>query len=77
MGKCPFSLHLEQYGGFGQLRFKWPASPQFHQIGPDLSVDAEAEDDVDGVCLTPCLFLLLDLVSSEDGEGVFIIKSLQ
>ena len=74
MGKCPFSLHLEQYGGLGQLHFKWPASPQFQQIGPDLSVDVEAEDDVDDVCLTPCPYLLLDLVSSEDGEAVFITK---
>ena len=74
MGKCPFSLHLEQYGGFGQLCFKWSASPQFQQIGPDLSVDVEAEDDVDDVCLTPCPFLLLDLVSSEGGEAVFITK---
>ena len=74
MDKRPFSLHLEQCGGFGQLRFKWPASPQFQQIGPHLSVDVEAEDDVDNVCLTPCSFLLLDLVSSEDGEAVLITK---
>ena len=71
-GKCPFTLHLEQYGGFSQ---KWPASPQFQQIGPDLSVDVEAEDDDDDdVCLTPCPFLLLDIVSSEDGEAVFFTK---
>ena len=74
MGKCPFSLHLEQYGGFGQLHFKWPASPQFQQIGPDLSVDVEAEDDDDDICLTTCPFLLLDLVLSKDGEDVFITK---
>ena len=74
MGKCPFSLHLEQCGGFGQLHFKWPASPQFQQIGPDLSVDVEAEDDVDDACLTPCLFLLLDLILSEDGDAVLITK---
>ena len=74
MGKCPFSLHLEQYGGFGQLRFKWPAPPQFQQIGPDLSVDVEAEDDDDDVCLTPCPFLLLDLVSSGDGEALFFTQ---
>ena len=74
MGKCPFSLHLEQYGGFGQLHFKWPAHPQFQQIGPDLSVDVEAEDTDDDVCLTPCPFLLLDLVSSGDGEALFFTK---
>ena len=74
MGRCPISLHLEQYGGFGQLRFKWPASPQFQQIGPDFSVDVEVEDGVDDVCLTACPFLLLDLVSSEDGEAVFFTK---
>ena len=71
MGKWPFCLHLEQYGGFGQLRFKCPASPQFQQIGPDCSIDVEAEDDADEVCLTPCLFALLDLVSCIDGESVF------
>ena len=70
MGKCPFCLHLEQYGGFGQLCFRCPASPQFQQIGPDFSIDVEAEDDADGVCLTPCLFVLLDLVSHIDGESV-------
>ena len=69
-GKCPFCLHLEQYGGFGQLRFRCPASPQFQQIGPDFSVDVEAEDDADEVCLMPCLFVLLDLVSRIDGESV-------
>ena len=74
MGKCPFFLHLEQYGGFEQLHFKWPASPQFQQIGPDLLVDVEVKDDDDDVCLTPCPFLLLDLVLSEDGEAVFITK---
>ena len=74
MGKCPFPLHLEQYGGFGQLHFKWPASPQFQQIGLDFSIDVEAEDDVDEVCLTPCPFLLLDLVLREDGEAVFFTK---
>ena len=74
MGKCPFSLHLEQYGGFGQLRFKWPTSPQFQKIGPDFSVDVEAEDDVDEVWLTPCPFLLLDFVSCKDGEAVFFTK---
>ena len=73
-GKCPFSLHLEQYGGFGQLHFKWPASPQFQQIGPDFSFDVEVEGDVDNVSLTPCPFLILDLVSSEDGEAVFFKK---
>ena len=58
MGKCPGCLHLEQYGGFGQLHFKWTASPQFQQIGPDFSIDVEEEEeDVDGVCLTPaCLY---------------------
>ena len=74
MGKCPFCLHLEQYGGFGQLRFKWPASPQFQQMGPDFSVDVEVEDDVDKVCLTPCPFLHLDLVSRETGEAIFFTK---
>ena len=74
MGKCPFCLHLEQYGGFGQLCFKWPASPQFQQIGSDFSVDVEVEDDVDDVCLTPWPFLLLDLVSHEDGEAVFFLQ---
>ena len=74
VSKCPFCLHLEQYGGFGQLCFKWPASPQFQQIGPDFSVDVEAEDDVDEVCLTPCPFLLLDLVSRKDGEAVLFTK---
>ena len=75
MDRCPFSLHLEQYGGFGQLRFKWPASPQFQQIGPDLSVDVEVDDDDDDdVCLTPCPFLLLDLVLNRDGEAVFFTK---
>ena len=73
-GKCPFCLHLEQYGGFGQLRFRWPASPQFQQIGPDFSIDVEVEEDVDGVCLTPCLFVLLDLVSREDGESVLLTE---
>ena len=65
-------MHLEQYGGFGQLHFKWPASPQFQQIGPDFSVDVEVEEDVDGVCLTPCLFVLLDLVLHKDGEAVLL-----
>ena len=74
MGKCPFSLHLEQYGGFGQLCFKWSASPQFQQIGPDFSVDVEVEDDVDDVCLAPCSLLLLDLVSREIDEAVFFTK---
>ena len=32
------------------------------------------EDDVDDVVLTPCQCLLLDLVSSEDGEAVFVTK---
>ena len=74
MGKCTFCLHLEQYGGFGQLRFKWTASPHFQQIGPDFSIDVEAEDDADRVCLTPCLFVLLGLVSSEDGEPVSLAE---
>ena len=74
MGKCPFSLHLEQYGGLGQLCFKWPASPQFQQIGSDLSVDVEAEDDNDDGCLTHCPFFLLDLVLSRDGEALFFTK---
>ena len=74
MGKCPFCLHLEQYGGFRQLRFRWPASPQFQQIGPDFSVDVEVEEDTDGVCLTPCLFVLLDLVSCEVGEAVLLTE---
>ena len=65
---------LEQYGGFGQLCFKWPASPQFQQIGPDFSVDVEMEDEDDKVCLTPCPFLLLDLVSREDGEAELFTK---
>ena len=69
-GKWPFCLHLEQCGGFGQLCFRCPASPQFQQIGPDFSVDVEVEDDADEVCLTPCLFVLLDLVSRVDGESV-------
>ena len=73
-GKCPFCLHLEQYGGCGQLCFKWPASPQFQQIGPDFSFDVEVKDDVDKVCLTPCPFLLLDLVSCKDGEAVLFTK---
>ena len=70
MGKCPFCLHLEQYDGFGQLHFKCPASPQFQQIGPDFSIDVEAEDGADEVCLTPCLFVLLYLVLHVDGESV-------
>ena len=74
MGKCPFCLHLEQYSGFGQLHFRWSASPQFQQIGPDFSIDVEAEDDADGVCLTPCLFVLLDLMSCEDGEPVSLAE---
>ena len=65
-----FCLQLEQYGDFGQLRFKCPASPQFQQVGPDFSVDVEVEDDADEVCLMPCLFVLLDLVSHVDGESV-------
>ena len=69
-GKWPFCLHLEQDGGFGQLCFRCPASPQFQQIGLDFSIDVEAEDDADEVCLTPCLFVLLDLVSRIDGESV-------
>ena len=67
-------MHLEQYGGFGQLRFKCPASPQFQQIGPDFSIDVEVEDDADGVCLTPCLFVLLDFVSCVDGESVLLAE---
>ena len=67
-------MHLEQYGGFEQLRFKWPASPQFQQIGPDFSINVETEDDDDEVCLTPCPFLLLDLVSREDGEAALFTK---
>ena len=65
-------VHLKQYGGFGQLRFRCTASPQFQQIGPNLSIDAEVEDDAVGVCLTPCLFVLLELVLREDGEPVLL-----
>ena len=74
MGKWPFCLDLEQYDGFGQLCFRCPASPQFQQIGPDFSIDVEAEDDADEVCLMPCLFVLLDLVSRIDGESVLSAK---
>ena len=73
-GKCPFCLYLEQYGGFGQLHFRWSASPQFQQIGPDFPVDVEVKEDADGVCLTPCLFVLLDLVLREDGETVLLTE---
>ena len=47
----------------------------FQQIGPDFSIDVEVEDDVDEVCLTPCPFLLLDLVSRKDSEAVFTKES--
>ena len=56
--------------GFGQLCFKCPASPQFQQIGPDFPVDVEAEGDADEVCLTPCLFALLDLKLCIEGDSV-------
>ena len=70
MGKWPLCLHLEQYGGFGQLAFKCPVSPQFQHIGPDFPIDIEVEDDDDEVCLMPCLLALLDLVSGVDGKSV-------
>ena len=73
-GKWPFCLHLAQYGGFGQLCFKCPTSPQFQQIGPDFPIDVKAEDDADGVGLTPCLFALLDPKSHVDGESVLSAK---
>ena len=55
MGKWPLCLHLEQYGGLGQLWFKCPVSLQFQHIGPDFPIDVEVEDDDDEVCLMPFL----------------------
>ena len=69
-----FLLALGTIGWVGQLRFKCPASPQFQQIGPDFSVDVEAEDDADEVCLMHCLFALLDLVSRVDGESILLAE---
>ena len=42
----------------------------FQQVGPDFPIDVEAEDDSVELCLTPCLFELLDLVSCVGGTFV-------
>ena len=39
-------------------------------MGPDFSVDVEAEDDSEELCLTPRLFKLLDVISCMEGELV-------
>ena len=53
-----------------QLRLRCPTSWQFQQTGPDFTIDVDAEDDSEELCLTPRLFRLLDIISSMEGELV-------
>ena len=56
-----------------QLRLWCPTSWQFQQTGPDFPFDVDAEDDSEELCLTPCLFRLLDVVSRVEGELVWSV----
>ena len=40
---------------------------------PIFPVDVDAEDDPDELCLTPCPFTLLDVVSSVEGEPMWSV----
>ena len=53
-----------------QLCLRCPTYWQFQQTGPEFPIDVDTEDDTEELCLTPCLFKLLDVVSSIEGELV-------
>ena len=57
-----------------QLRLRCPTSWQFQQTGPDFPIDVEAEDDSEELCLTPCLFTLLDIAWSVKDELVLSVQ---